>query len=121
VPKLSSLPNRNLLGIPPGVPAKGIHRQATTSTPEYASRLFRTDEIEAGAPGLDSAIHESTEGGIYVLCRDKRLTAKSGKKRSSQVTREACSLGTPIPQICVVSINEYVENFLRCMVNNARK
>ena len=43
------------------------------------------------------------------------------KKRSSQVSWEACSLGTPIPQICVVSVNKYVENWFRCMVNNARK
>jgi len=51
----------------------------------------------------------------------KRLAANPGKKRSSQVSWEACSLGTPIPQICVVSIYDFMENCSRSMVNNALK
>jgi hypothetical protein len=43
------------------------------------------------------------------------------KKRSSQDSWKTCTLGTPIPQICVVSVNHSVENRAMCMVNNARK
>ena len=61
--------------------------------------------------------------GMYLLSMKNNEVNhyKSRKKRSSQDSWKTCTLGTPIPQICVVSVNNSVENRFLCMVNTVRK